>query len=137
MYLLVNGWRERAKTEEFRLEVAKTLPDRKTLPDSVRNVLEEQVAQLKEESETKDTVLGVSENDQRARVQVFVIRPFESLPGSSLENTLQDQRRMYLYGQKDAKRFLTWLKGECARLNALPSSESLSVLFRVFTQSAQ
>jgi predicted acylesterase/phospholipase RssA len=137
MDLLVKGWRERAHSVELQALGKQVLEAAKALPPELREVAQDQVDQLKEEGETRDTVLGAPENDQRSRVQVFVIRPFESLPGSSLQNTLQDQRRMYLYGQKDARQFLTWLQGECNRLNAEPKSDRLSVLFRVFTQTAQ
>jgi predicted acylesterase/phospholipase RssA len=83
-------------------------------------------------SGARDTVLGAGRDDRRNKVQVFVIRPFESLPGSSLENTLQDQRRMYLHGQKDARHFLHWLKEECEELNR-PEGDASKALFRVFT----
>jgi predicted acylesterase/phospholipase RssA len=82
-------------------------------------------------SGARDTVLGAGREDRRDRVQVFVIRPFESLPGSSLKNTLQDQQRMYLHGQKDTRHFLDWLKEECERLNRL-EGDATAALFRVF-----
>jgi NTE family protein len=139
MDLLVKGWLERARRLELGSFGKRVLEAANAMPDSVREGLQDisdTVAQIKEEGETKDTVLGVPEDDQRGRVQVFVIRPFERLPGSSLENTLQDQQRMYLSGQKDARNFLTWLKEECDRLDPdLRRGDSLPVLYRVFAQS--
>jgi hypothetical protein len=140
MDLLVKGWRERA-TRAVALEDLGTGVMRAaiTLPESVRTALQDSVRrhieQLREGVQVKDTVLGALGGDKRGRVQVFVIRPSETLPGSSLENTLQDQQRMYLSGQKDARHFLTWLKEECTRLEREP--DSLSVLFRVFSPSGQ
>jgi predicted acylesterase/phospholipase RssA len=136
MRLLVNGWGERAHTARLLDVGRRVLEKAKQLPDSLLREAREEVAQLSAEVEEKDTVLGASKNDLRSRVQVFVIQPSENLPGSSLQNTLQDQRRMYLYGQKDAKHFLTWLQGECTRLNADTTAAGRPVRFRVFTQTA-
>jgi predicted acylesterase/phospholipase RssA len=140
MNLLVKGWAERDHTVALQQFVAR-VETAKGVPPNLRQAAQDQRAILDVERETKDTVLGASENDRRERVQVFVIRPSENLPGSSLNNTLQDQRRMYLHGQKDAKDFLTWLQGECTRLKAElkadPKKDRREVLFRVFTQTAR
>jgi predicted acylesterase/phospholipase RssA len=136
MNLLVKGWGERDHTLELQKFVAQVGSD-KGVSETLRKQAKNHVAILTEEGETKDTVLGASKGDSRSRVQVFVIRPSENLPGSSLNNTLQDQRRMYLHGQKDAKEFLTWLQGECTRLKAEPKIDRREVLFRVFTQTAR
>jgi NTE family protein len=136
MNLLVKGWGERAHTVELQNFIQR-VDTSIGVSRSLRREAQKQVAILKEEGETRDTVLGASENDPRSRVQVFVIQPFENLPGSSLLNTLQDQRRMYLFGQKDARQFLTWLQGECARLNEEGKRDRRSVLFRVFNQITQ
>jgi predicted acylesterase/phospholipase RssA len=140
MNLLVKGWGERDHTVEL-LKFVALVDSAEGVPKNLRQQAHKYVAILQEEGETKDTVLGASENDSRSRVQVFVIRPSENLPGSSLNNTLQDQRRMYLHGQKDAKDFLTWLQAECARLKTAlktePKMDRREVLFRVFTQTAR
>jgi predicted acylesterase/phospholipase RssA len=136
MNLLVKGWGERDHTLELREFVGRVASDT-GVPLKVRNDARKHGVVLKAEGETKDTVLGASEDDRRSRVQVFVIRPSESLPGSSLNNTLQDQRRMYLHGQKDANDFLTWLQAECARLKTEAKLSRREMLFRVFTQTAR
>jgi hypothetical protein len=137
MRLLVNGWEERAHTAHLRDLGQRVLDKAEKLPPNLLQEAQKEVDQLRAESVEEDSVLGASKNDPRSRVQVFVIQPSENLPGSSLRNTLQDQRRMYLYGQKDAKDFLTWLQGECTRLNADTTGAGRPARFRVFTQTAR
>jgi predicted acylesterase/phospholipase RssA len=135
MNLLVKAWGERAHTFELQTFIKNVLSVEE-LSDDLRDEAEQQDTLLMVET-TKDTVLGALEDDPRSSVQVFVIRPSENLPGSSLNNTLQDQRRMYLHGQKDAKEFLTWLQGECTRLKDDEKEDPRSVNFRVFSQTAR
>jgi predicted acylesterase/phospholipase RssA len=137
MRLLVNGWKDRDHTARLLNVGRRVLAKASQLPENLRLEAQVELDQLKAEVEGKDTILGASGGDPRSRVQVFVIQPSENLPGSSLNNTLQDQRRMYLSGQKDTKQFLTWLQGECTRLNADTTEARRPVRFRVFTQTVR
>jgi NTE family protein len=138
MRLLVGAWGERAHTTDLQHLGRRVLDSAPGLPESLRKEAAAEVEQLKDESRARDTVLGASQDDFRRRVQVFVIQPAEKLPGSSLLNTLQDQRRMYLLGQKDADGFLDWLKDECKQVGAVADSTGKAgqraALFHVFTQ---
>jgi NTE family protein len=134
MRLLVDAWEERAHTDRL-LDVGNEVLNRaKQLPESLRIVARKELDQLEAENQAQDTILGASKDDRRSRVQVFVLQPSENLPGASLRNTLQDQRRMYLEGVKDATEFLDSLADECAQLNVQKKATPRSVRFRVFSQ---
>ena len=134
MRLLVDAWEERAHIDRLVDLGNRVLKRAKQLPESLRTEAQEELDQLEAEGQAQDTILGASEDDRRSRVQVFVLQPSENLPGASLRNTLQDQRRMYLDGVKDATEFLDSLAEECAELTAQNKATPRSVLFRVFSQ---
>jgi hypothetical protein len=134
MRLLVDAWEERAHIDRLMDVGNQVLEKAKQLPESLRIVARKELDQLAAESQARDTILGASKGDQRSRVQVFVLQPSENLPGASLRNTLQDQRRMYLDGVKDATEFLDALAEECAELTKQNKTIPRSVLFRVFSQ---
>jgi len=134
MRLLVDAWEERAHTDRLVDIGKKVLKKAKQLPETLRIEAQAELDQLEAESKAQDTIMGASKDDRRSRVQVFVLQPSENLPGASLRNTLQDQRRMYLEGVKDATDFLHSLADVCAQLNIQKKATPRSVQFRVFSQ---